>query len=91
LYEGLLGTVEKPFDLTQVEKGLDDETKALFDKMNGNYEYVFEKLAVASLEGNGCEQIKQIIVNAANCPEPLWYAGISVAVRCIDGASAIHK
>ena len=91
LYEELLGAVEKPFDLTQVEKGLDDETKALFDKINGNYEYVFEKLAVASIEGIGCEQIKQIIVNAASCPEPLWYAGISVAARCIDGASAIHK
>lgn len=87
----ILGEVEQKFDLTQVKHGLDDETKALFDKMNGNYEYVFEKLAMASLEGNGCEQIKHIIVNAANCPEPLWYAGISVAARCVDGATAIHK
>lgn len=87
----ILGEVEKKFDLSQVKHGLDDETKALFDKMNGNYEYVFEKLAVASLEGNGCEQIRHIIVNAASCPEPLWYAGISVATRCVDGASAIHQ
>ena len=87
----ILGEVEQKFDLTQVKHGLDEETQALFDKMNGNYEYVFEKLAVASLEGNGCEQIRHILVNATSCPEPLWYAGISVAARCVDGASAIHK
>lgn len=87
----LLGEVEKAFNLLDVKHGLDEETQALFDKMNGNYEYVFEKLATASLEGNGCEQIRHIIINAADCPEPLWYAGISVAARCVDGASAIHK
>jgi len=87
----ILGEVEQKFDLSQVKHGLDEETKALFDKMNGNYEYVFEKLAIASLEGNGCEQIRHILINAADCPEPLWYAGISVAARCVDGATAIHK
>ena len=35
-------------------------------------------------------QIKWIIENPADCPEPLWYAGISVAVRCKDAAQAIH-
>lgn len=86
-----LDPIEEPFDLTKVEKGLDEETKALFEKKNGNYEYVFSKLAVDSLEGNGCAQIKEIIERAATCPEPLWYAGLSVAARCIDGADAIHR
>ena len=86
-----LGEVEEAFDLSRVTKGLDEETQALYDKQNGNYEFIFEKLAVASLEGTGCEQIKQIIVDAASCPEPLWYAGISVAARCVDGATAIHQ
>jgi hypothetical protein len=89
-WEDLLGKVEKAFDLSQVEKGLDDETQALFDKMNGNYEYVFQKLAEDSLEGVGCGQIKYILENAASCPEPLWYAGLSVASRCVDGNTAIH-
>jgi len=89
-WEDLLGKVEKAFDLSQVEKGLDDETQALFDKMNGNYEYVFQKLAEDSLEGVGCGQIKYILENAASCPEPLWYAGLSVASRCVDGDTAIH-
>jgi hypothetical protein len=89
-WEDLLGKVEKAFDLSQVEKGLDDETQALFDKMNGNYEYVFQKLAEDSLEGVGCGQIKYILENAASCSEPLWYAGLSVASRCVDGNTAIH-
>lgn len=87
----LLGEVQQTFDLTQVKHGLDEETQALFDKMNGNFEYVFDKLAIASLEGHGCEQIRQIITEADTCPEPLWYAGISVAARCVDGGTAIHK
>jgi len=91
MWAEILGETQKKFNLSDVKHGLDEETQALFDKMNGNYEYIFEKLALASLEGNGCEQIRHIIINAADCPEPLWYAGISVATRCSDGATAIHK
>ena len=86
----MLGVVQKAFDLSDVERGLDDDTKAIYDKLSGNFEYNFNKIAVDSLEGNGCAQIKFILENANSCPEPLWYAGISVAVRCVDGASAIH-
>jgi hypothetical protein len=86
-----LGNVESPFDLKQIDKGLDPDTQAIFDKRRGNFEYDFSKIVQASLEGNGCEQIKWIIENAADCSEPLWYAGLSVAVRCRDGAEAIHK
>ena len=84
------GPVELPFDISKVEKGLDDDTKAILEKRRGNFEYIFHNIAVSSLEGNGCAQIKFIIENPASCPEPLWYAGISVAVRCSDGAESIH-
>ena len=79
---------EFPFDLSQAKRGLDDETR----KMLGldNYEFVFEKIAVESLEGRGCSQIKWVLENAASCPEPLWKAGLSVAIRCVDGDTAIH-
>ena len=90
VWQDMLGIVEKPFTLEDVDKGLDADTQAIYDKLNGNFEYDFNKLAVDSLEGNGCAQIKFILENATTCPEPLWYAGISVAVRCRDGASAIH-
>lgn len=93
LFEDIItcfGQVELKFDLSQVEKGMDEDTRAIFDKRNGNFEYRFNNIVVASLEGNGCAQIKYIIENPASCPEPLWYAGLSVAVRCSDGAESIH-
>jgi hypothetical protein len=86
-----LGNVQKKFDLRDVERGLDEDTKAIYDKRNGNFEYDFGRIATTSLEGDGCAQIKYILENASECPEPLWYAGISVAVRCRDGATAIHQ
>lgn len=79
---------EEVFDFSKVNKGMDEETR----KMLGldNYEFSFEKIAVESLEGRGCQQIKWILENAASCPEPMWKAGLSVAIRCIDGDTAIH-
>jgi hypothetical protein len=89
-YVELLGVVEEKFDLNKVEKGLDPDTQAIYDKLNDNFEFNFNKIAVDSLQGDGCAQIKYILEEQASCPEPLWYAGISVAVRCVDGSSAIH-
>ena len=79
---------EEVFDFSKVSKGMDDETR----KMLGldNYEFSFEKIAVESLEGRGCQQIKWILENAASCSEPMWKAGLSVAIRCVDGDTAIH-
>jgi hypothetical protein len=87
----LLGEVTPEFNLGQVDKGLDEDTKAIHEKRRDNFEYDFTKIVLQSLEGTGCAQIKYIIENAATCPEPLWYAGISVAVRCRDGSTAIHQ
>ena len=87
----LLGAVEEQFSLSSVAKGLDEETKAIYEKLNGNFEYDFSTIAVKSLEGNGCAQIKFILENQADCPEPLWYAGLSVAARCRDADVAIHQ
>ena len=86
-----LGEVEKPFKLSDVDKGLDPDTKAIFEKRRNNFEYDFSQIVVTSLQGTGCAQIKYIVENAASCPEPLWYAGLSVAVRCRDGGTAIHR
>jgi len=84
------GEVEdEAFDFSKVTKGMDDETR----KMLGldNYEFSFEKIAIESLEGRGCNQIKWILENSTSCPEPMWKAGLSVAIRCIDGDTAIHR
>ena len=87
---GALGEVVEAFDLRNVEKGLDDDTKAIYEARRGNFEYDFQKIAEASLGGTGCAQIKHILENANSCSEPLWYAGLSIATRCHDGATAIH-
>lgn len=56
-----------------------------------NYEYVFADIARKSLLGEGCTQLKDIIMNQSTVSEPMWRAGLSVAVRCVDGSDSIHK
>ena len=56
-----------------------------------NYEYIFTDVVKKSLLGEGCAQIKSIVMDQAHVPEPLWRAGLSVAIRCVDGAEGIHK
>ena len=74
--------------LRHIPKGLDEETKALL-KMD-NYETVFDKIAIRSMEGDGCEQIKWAIENRATLPEPVWTAVLSIAQHCTDRDEAIH-
>lgn len=75
--------------LASVSKGLDDDTRAML-KMD-NFPKTFEILAEKSINGTGCNQITNILVNAASLEEPLWWAGLSIARFCDDGATAIHK
>jgi len=55
-----------------------------------NFEYVFKDIVIKSLQDQGCNQIKHIVLNQAEIEEPLWRAGLSVAIRCVDGQTAIH-
>lgn len=66
---------------------MDDTTMSLMS----NFETNFGKIARRSLKGSGCAQIRFAIVNANRLPEPLWRAALSIAVRCNDGPTAIHK
>jgi hypothetical protein len=75
--------------LAGVPKGLDDDTKALL-KMD-NFPRTFETLKEKSLAGGGCEQVKFMCENAVTLEEPLWWAGLSLAKFCDDGATAIHE
>lgn len=84
---------EPPFDVKEIlasaHKGLDEETKKFLK--NDNFERSFEQLAAKSLDDVGCNQIKNIIINARDLVEPLWWAGLSIARFCDDGDTAIHK
>ena len=84
---------EPPVDvktiLASAQKGLDEDTKK-FLKLD-NFERSFEELADKSLNDVGCNQIKNILINARDLTEPLWWAGLSIAKFCGDGDKAIHK
>ena len=75
--------------LASVPKGLDDDTKALL-KMD-NFPRTFETLKERSLAGDGCAQVKHAWENRATLPEPPWWAVLSIAKFCDDGATAIHE
>lgn len=89
-FKEFLGIIEEPVDvLKHIPKGLDDDTKALM-KLD-NQETLFEKIAIRSLEGDGCEQIKFAIENARTLTEPIWTASLSIAQHCTDRDDAIHR
>lgn len=77
--------------LAGAEKGLDEETRRIWEEQRKNFEFSFDKIALQSLEGTGCNQIREAILNADKLPEPQWYAAVSVAVRCSEGMEAVHK
>ena len=74
--------------LSATSKGIDEDTAKILE--HENMEYVFATIAINSLDGSGCNQIKHILSNSHELPEPMWRAGLSVARRCIDWESAIH-
>ena len=75
--------------LASISKGLDDDTRAML-KLD-NFPRTFDTLAEKSFNGSGCNQIVNILTNASKLEEPLWWAGLSIAKFCDDGATAIHK
>ena len=76
--------------LANVPKGLDDDTKAML-KLD-NFPRKFSVLAQKSVDDEGgCAQIKFMCENATSLEEPMWFAGLSIAKFCDDGATAIHE
>lgn len=74
--------------LKSIPKGLDEDTAAI--KKSSNFESVFQIIVQKSLAGRGCNQIRNIVENAATMSEPLWHAGLSIAQHCVDRDWAIH-
>lgn len=89
VFKEFLGVEDSPSDiLASIPKGLDEDTLKITE---GNYEFVFADIAVKSMQDQGCSQIRYMLLNPNDVQEPLWRAGLSVAVRCVDGEEAIHK
>lgn len=51
----------------------------------------FARIVRRSIKGNGCAQIQHAVEYAADLEEPLWRAALSIAWRCSDAETAIHK
>jgi len=56
-----------------------------------NYQTSFADLVVMSMNDQGCNQIKYVLENVKTISEPMWRAGLSIAVNCNDGEEAIYK
>lgn len=69
--------------------GMDDASR---DVAGGDYPTCsFGRLVQRSKTADGCNQIKIAAEEAATLEEPLWRAVLSIAVRCEDGPTAIHR
>lgn len=69
-------------------RGLDDDTKKI--ARVDNYETTFQDIAVKSIEGNGCAQIKHVLVNSRTASYDEWYSALGIARHCTDWETAIH-
>lgn len=69
--------------------GMDETSKEL---AGGDYpKCSFNRLMRRSVKGVGCAQMAHALANVATLEEPLWRAVLSIASRCEEGATAIHK
>lgn len=67
------------------------ELTELAKSLQNNIETSFKKIARASLQDRGCNQIKRCLVESATLPEPSWFDVLSIAKFCVDADKAIHK
>ena len=66
---------------------IDATTRALMGNSVSRFAAIMRKTA----EGEGCAQLLHIYKNQEEIEEPLWRAGLSIAVNCEDGDTSIHK
>jgi len=71
-------------------KHIPSGSNAVMDALLGNRKNIFKDIILKTQAGNGCEQIKNILVNQQEISEPLWRAGLSIAKFCDDGEKAAH-
>tara|TARA_R110000803_G_scaffold192241_3_gene255013 strand:+ start:1899 stop:4751 length:2853 start_codon:yes stop_codon:yes gene_type:complete len=66
---------------------MDEATKAIM----GNHTSRFRKIMERCKIDDGCKQLEHIATKQNEIEEPLWRAGLSIAVHCEDSDIAIHK
>ena len=91
VWKDFLGEVEVPLEEIVKREKITDLGRQMAG--HNNYSSEFAKIATKSLDedsNEGCLQMRHIINNRTALPEPLWYAGLSIAQHCIDRDEAIH-
>jgi hypothetical protein len=84
-FKMLLG--ESPFKKEYTPREADPMMMALA----GNYQSRFKTIMMKTISGEGCAQLKDIVMNQATMSEPQWRAGLSIASHCVDRDKAIHR
>ena len=90
-FKHFLGEVAQSHDelIASIPKtGLSEDQRKMM-KLD-NFQSKFSDIAIKSLQGKGCNQIKFILENSKTLPEPIWYSGLSIAQHCSDRDTAIH-
>jgi hypothetical protein len=90
-FKNFLGAVAQSHDdliATLPKTGLSEDQRKMM-KLD-NFQTKFSDIAVKSLQGTGCNQIKFILENAKTLQEPVWYSGLSIAQHCSDRDTAIQ-
>lgn len=67
------------------------ERDLMMDALTGSVKSRFRTIMLKTVEGKGCAQLGEVVLNQANVSEPLWRAGLSIAKNCTDADKAIHR
>lgn len=67
------------------------ERDTLMDMLSGSFVNRFKTIMLKTVEGKGCAQLGEAMLNQEGASEPLWRAALSIAKFCVDGAKAMHK
>ena len=90
-----------PYDLRKI-LGVEEEISGIFNtpkrsapsylqrKLADNNEYHFDRVLKRSLDGTGCNQIKDYYENRETADYDTWFRALTVAASCDDKATAIH-
>ncbi len=93
-FKMLIGAEEEPDEPTGLfgaeaptRRPIDATTRALMGNSISRFTTIMRK----SAEGEGCAQLLRIYKEQETVEEPLWRAGLSIAINCEDGETSIHK
>jgi hypothetical protein len=79
-------------DTTPAPTPIPEGANAVMANLMGNRESYFKDILKKSMSGDGCAQLKHIVENPNDIPEPLWFNGISIIKHCVDGGrKGAHK